>query len=326
MNKNFEYKRTWFVVFAVGIVSFSVFYGVFYQHFLASYNGMWLPLKMSLNCDASDLICKDDFVVDVYSPKFLSGSDFQTFILEINNMSGTPILVKPIAYLDRAPSSSSSDNCENEPTNMLDMKDGLAALSRYDGGDSDSSSVLLPPLGIGITKVSLPYSGGVIEKNEGYALAVFLRGVSYEMDTSESANEEKQRSINCYFRLKTTGGNEIEVSSIKNAMYNVMEKILLPPWLNVVLVFQSGFWVWMLEAKILGFRDQNQLSFWRMVYLFLFSLLFFFGSLVFSGCVLRYVLRVDAASSICVLALTWFAGIFVLFLVVMAISSPKERS
>jgi hypothetical protein len=252
-------KTSWLVAIALSIVIYFVYYDGLFGLILKAYNQQFQAIKLrcDLSTDNSTLDC-NSFLVTLYFPRNLDDSGGQSIFIKVKNTSSTDFDgILYLALLNDNTIAASPLVSENLSGELIDGDEEQTALPDLDTTVDNSIipiliaststtpakvDLLLKPNSTDYLKIPFPYPGSAL-KNPGQILAMFL---------------DSKEDVLSFRYLPESDLNNLEISSLNSTLYILIEKILLPPWANVLIPLFSVVCVWFFEQRIVKDGEEDE--------------------------------------------------------------------
>lgn len=280
-------KVSWLVFFLLSFLLYLLYYQGIYQAVLSAYSqqvqtrvyqcsetGAPDKTKAFFNCE--------NFLIHVYFPKNLDNSGKQSVFLSVENKSQYDFDGELHLALIRTAQEQPGQGDMQES----DVSDGSSEIEKSGASDVFDNGIIFPVLIAELStptqkidisikstatyyiKQDVPYPGSIL-KNTNYNMAVFLQ------------NENQTLQFLPELDLAT-----LEVKPINSTIYILTEKILLPPWANIILPILAAFCVWILEDRVFKGKEQTDIR------------LYDFLRLFFPSCILASLILITVGISI----------------------------
>ena len=217
---DFNDKFTWLIVASLSFFLYFIYYYHFYDQLLQEYSDQWIEISSASTTSDLNICAGDDVQIKVRLLKYLDSSSNQLALVRLANLSSDKS-VEGTFSIYRYFLSGETDSDDSKTNLPILFADKQSAIEKND--------VFLYPQAVSDFRVPILSSAKALTQDSQYNLRLMF----------------EQEGGSCYINFEELKGTKkFEESSFRVAQYFLVERVLLPPWANVILPAVAVISVW----------------------------------------------------------------------------------
>ncbi len=227
-------KVAWLTSILLSVLLYCLYYLFFYPFVRNAYNQQFQNVAFSTCEDlgpvnAGESQCSKSFIVNFYFPRNLDDSSGQPIVVKIQNISSVDF--EGQWNLDLLPLEKDS----NTDANFTDFEEFVVPLLITEN-TTELQNVKLS------IKANHPYYFRLVFPYPG----TILKNRHFTPELSLKSDDGRIK----YKYLPESDFGSLQINSLNSTLYVVVEKVLLPPWANILIPILATFSVWLLENRV----------------------------------------------------------------------------